>query len=71
MERKIVIEGMMCAHCENAVKTALEKLNGVVSATADHQQGTAIVTLDREIADETLKAAVEAEDYRVVSIEKM
>lgn len=71
MERKIVIEGMMCAHCENAVKTALEKLDGVVSATADHQQGTAIVTLDREIADETLKAAVEAEDYRVVSIEKM
>ena len=71
MARKMVIEGMMCAHCENAVKTALQKLDGVEEATADHQAGIARVTLSKSLSDEVLRKAVEAEDYRVISIEKI
>ena len=61
----------MCAHCENAVKTALQKLDGVEEATADHQAGIARVTLSKSLSDEVLRKAVEAEDYRVISIEKI
>ena len=62
------IEGMMCAHCEAAVKTALEALPEVVSAEVSHAAGTAAVTLRSSISNEALKAAVEAEDYTVVSV---
>ncbi|MEE1108476.1 MAG: heavy-metal-associated domain-containing protein, partial [Lachnospiraceae bacterium] len=60
--------GMMCGHCEATVKKALEKLEGVASAEVSHEAGTAVVTLDGEVADEALKAAVEDRDYTVVSI---
>ena len=69
LEKTIHIEGMMCHHCENAVKTALEKLDGVQSAEADHEKGIAHVVLQKEVPDELLKQAVEAEDYKVISIE--
>lgn len=65
----MVIEGMMCGHCEAAVKSALEAVNGVESAVASHEAGTAIVTLTEDVPFETLKAAVEAEDYPVISIQ--
>ena len=63
------IEGMMCHHCENAVQKALESVDGVVSATADYQAGTALVVLAKDVPDADLKQAVEAEDYTVTSIE--
>ena len=68
-EKQMHIEGMMCHHCENAVQKALESVDGVVSATADYQAGTALVVLAKDVPDADLKQAVEAEDYTVTSIE--
>ena len=63
------IEGMMCPHCEARVRKALEAVEGVESAAVSHQEGTAVVTLSAPVADELLKAAVEAQDYPVLGIE--
>ena len=63
------IEGMMCGHCEAMVKRALEAIDGVESAVPSHTAGTAIVTLSASVADDALRAAVEEEDYTVLSIE--
>ena len=60
---------MMCAHCEARVKKALEAIEGVDSAVADHEAGTAVVTMSAEVPDETLKEAVEAQDYKVLGVE--
>ena len=67
-ERLIKIKGMMCEHCENRVKTALESLPGVVSAEVSHESGSAAVVLSAEIPDSELKKAVENEGYKVISI---
>ena len=67
MERTLKIEGMMCKHCEARVKKTLEALEGVESAVVGHEAGTAIVTGDADF--ETMKAAVEAQDYKVLGIE--
>ena len=69
MTKTIKIEGMMCNHCENTVKKALEALDQVQEAVVSHESGTAVVTLGGEIADDALKAAVEAKDYTVIGIE--
>ena len=69
MNKTIHIEGMMCGHCEAAVKKALEALDGVASATVSHEQGTATVALTHDVADAELKAAVEAKDYTVTGID--
>ena len=69
MKKTMHIEGMMCSHCEASVKKALESLEGVSSAEVSHEAGTAIVSMDAEIENETLKAAVEAKDYSVTSID--
>ena len=61
-------KGMMCGHCEKHVKNALEAIEGVVSAEASHETGTAVVQLSTEVADEVLKKAVEDADYEVVAI---
>lgn len=66
MEKTLKIEGMMCAHCEAHVKKALEALEGVAAAEVSHKTGTAVVTYNSEVSDETLKAAVEAEGYKVL-----
>ena len=63
------IEGMMCGHCEAMVKRALEAIDGVESANPSHTAGTAIVTLSGEVEESVLRAAVEEEDYTVLSIE--
>ncbi len=68
MEKIIRIEGMMCPHCENTVKTALEALEGVSSASADHKEGVARVTLSAPVSDDALAAAVTAKGYRVTGI---
>jgi len=69
MTKTIKIEGMMCNHCENTVKKALEALEPVQEAVVSHEAGTAVVTLTAEVADDVLKEAVEAKDYTVVGIE--
>lgn len=69
VEKTMQIEGMMCGHCEAAVKRALEALPGVEAAEADHEAGTAFVTLRAEVPDSALKQAVEAEGYTVVGIQ--
>ena len=69
MKKTLHIEGMMCAHCEARVKKALEAVNGVESAAVSHEQGTAVVTMSTLVPEETLRQAVEAQDYRVLSID--
>lgn len=68
MTKTITIEGMMCGHCEAAVKKALEALPGVAAADVSHEKGTAVVTLSEEVADKVLKKAVEDKDYTVTGI---
>jgi Cu2+-exporting ATPase len=69
MKKTLKVEGMMCMHCEARVKKALEAVPGVESAAADHTAGTAVVTLSAPVEDEALRAAVEAQDYKVLGIE--
>ena len=68
MTKTMKIEGMMCGHCEAAVKKALEALDQVQEAVVSHEEGTAVVTLQGEVADEVLIKAVEDKDYKVISI---
>ena len=69
MEKTIKIEGMMCNHCEMHVKKALEALDGVKSAEVSHTAGTAVVTLEKAVADSALKQAVVDQGYTVTGIE--
>ena len=69
MVKTLKVEGMMCPHCEKRVQKALEALEGVESAVASHEAGTAVVTLSAPVSDEALKKAVEEQDYEVKGIE--
>ena len=69
MTKTLKVEGMMCPHCEARVKKALEAVEGVKSAVADHTAGTAVVTLKAAVADDILVQAVEAQDYKVLGVE--
>lgn len=69
MKKTMVIEGMMCGHCEASVKKALEQLEGVESAEVSHETGKAVVTCADGVGDDVLKSAVEAQDYKVVSVD--
>ena len=68
MEKTMKIEGMMCGHCEAAVKKALEAVDGVASAEVSHTNGTAVVTLSKPVDNAVLKKAVEDKDYTVTDI---
>ncbi|MBR6028659.1 MAG: cation transporter [Clostridia bacterium] len=68
MQKTMKISGMMCHNCENHVKKALEAVPGVASAEVSHVKGEAVVTLNAEVSDETLRQAVEAQDYEVKGI---
>ena len=68
MEKTIEIKGMMCGNCEKHVKKALEAVDGVISAEASHEKGTAVVQLSADVADDVLKKAVEDADYEVSAI---
>ena len=68
MTKTMSIEGMMCAHCEMAVKKALEAIEGVKSADVSHEKNEAVVMLDADVSDEILKKAVEDKDYKVLSV---
>ena len=69
MTKTLKVEGMMCSHCEARVAKALSAVAGVESAAADHNAGTAVVTLSADVADDVLKKAVEDQDYKVLGIE--
>ena len=68
MKKTLEITGMMCGHCEMAVKKALEAVDGVESADVSHEKGTAVVTLSKEVSNDVLKKTVEDKDYTVTSI---
>lgn len=69
MTKTMKIEGMMCGHCEARVKKVLEALPEVDAAEVSYEAGTAVVTLNAEIADDVLKKTVEDQDYKVLGIE--
>ena len=69
MKKTLKVEGMMCGHCEARVKKALEALPEVAEAVVSHETGTAIVTLNADVADDVLKKAVEDQDYPVTGIQ--
>ena len=68
MTKTLIIEGMMCGHCEMHVKKALEALDDVKKAEVSHTAGTAVVTLEKEISDDVLKQAVAEQGYQVTDI---
>ena len=68
MVKTVTIEGMMCGHCEATVKKALEALDGVVSADVSHDRGNAVVTLEKDVADDIITKAVEDKDFKVTGI---
>ena len=69
MEKTMLIEGMMCCHCEARVKKTLEKIEGVAEAVVSHEKGTAIVILNAPVENDVLKTAIEDQDYKVLSID--
>lgn len=69
MEKTMTIKGMMCGHCEARVKKCLEALPEVDEAVVSHEKGTAVLTLNAEVANDVLKKTVEDQDYEVVSIQ--
>lgn len=66
MEKTVKIEGMMCPHCEARVKAILEELAEVDSAVTSHVEGTAVLTLNAELADDKIKSVIEAQGYKVI-----
>ena len=69
MKKTMKIEGMMCTHCEAAVKKALGAIPEVVDAEVSHTAGTAVVTLQAPVDDAVLRKAVEDKEYKVLGIE--
>ncbi|HCK87250.1 MAG TPA: Cu2+-exporting ATPase, partial [Erysipelotrichaceae bacterium] len=69
MEKTVRIEGMMCEHCEASVKKALEKIDGIESATASHTAGTAVITLSKDVDEALIKEAIEDRDYKYLGME--
>ena len=68
MEKIMKVEGMMCPHCEMHVKKALEAIDGVNQATADHTNGAVTVLLSADVADNVLKKTVEDAGYTVIEV---
>ena len=66
--KTVKIKGMMCEHCENHVRTALEALPGVLEADVSHKEGTAILTTAGHLNEKQVKKAVKEAGYKVLSI---
>lgn len=64
------IRGMMCGHCEAAVRKALEAIPGVASAAADHEKSIAVVDLAVPVDEAAFKKAIEDEGYEYLGITK-
>lgn len=69
MTKTLKIEGMMCGHCEAHVTKALMAIEGVTEVKASHETNRAVVTMEKEIPEETLKKAVEDCDYTYLGME--
>ena len=68
MKKTIIVDGMMCEHCENRIKNAIEKIDGVKNVIANHNTKEVVVEFDKDIEDYQFKNAIESEDYKFVSI---
>ena len=68
MNVTLEIKGMMCPHCEAAVKKALEGIDGVETAQVSHEAGTAVCSLNAETAAEVLTKAVTDAGYEVTAV---
>lgn len=66
MEKTFKVEGMMCGHCEAAVKKAVEAIDTVAEAVASHTEGTVTVKLTADTPDDVIIKAIEDKDYKVV-----
>ncbi len=69
MKKTMKIEGLHCGGCDGRLKRILEAIDGVTEATADHVTGTAVVVMDKDVPNETLKAAAEGGNFTVLGIE--
>ena len=69
MTKTVKIEGMMCGHCEARVKKTLEAIDGIESAAPDHNTDTAVITLSKNVPEDVIKSAIEAQDYTFIGIE--
>lgn len=67
--RIVHIKGMMCPHCENTVKKALESVDGISNADVSHEKGTAVITLTKDISDDIIAKNVTDKGYEFVSVE--
>ena len=69
MEKTMIIEGMMCPHCEANVKNTLESIDGVKEAKVSHKDNLAVVVLEKDVENSLLQSAVEEKGYKVISVE--
>ena len=69
MTKTVKIEGMMCGHCEARVKKTLEAIDGIESASPDHNANAAVITLSKDVPEDIIRSAIEAQDYTFVGIE--
>ncbi len=69
LTRTVNIKGMMCPHCENTVKKALEVLDGVKNADVSHERGVAVITLTKNVDENVIAKAVTDKGYEFVSVE--
>ena len=69
MKKTLKVEGMMCAHCEGRVKSALEEIAGVASASPSHESSTVTVELNGDVSDEAFKEKIEAQGYKFLGVE--
>lgn len=68
MEKKMVINGMMCGHCKATVEKALAAVDGVSACVVDLEAKTVTITLDKDVADEVLFDAVKAKRFTPVKM---
>ena len=68
MTKTMKIEGMMCPHCENRVRKTLEAMDGIESAVVSHVEGTAVLTLTKDLDNDLLKKTIEDQGYPVLEI---
>ena len=69
MKKILYVEGMVCNNCVSHVTEALLEIDGVAGADVVLEPKTATVTLEKEIADEVLKAAVVDAGYDVTVVQ--
>lgn len=71
MKKVLIVEGMMCAHCQAHVQKALAGVEGVTEAVVDLESKKATVTLAQDVVDQVLLDAVTEAGYTPVSCETL